>query len=183
MMPMKNKLKIISLIIAVIAAILSGIALIPGFGQWLLPPNPTAAVQPSITPISLSVRARIDGISQLVIRGDTARWYHVLDSAPGRWLEASTYLNEKEWNPVWPDIPDRGNHNCECYSSIYSGVPAIANDPPIILEIVQARGKVSIIQQPGRGNDYTLIVEFDDVIMPDKTYGDEWYEINLITKE
>jgi len=62
-------------------------------------------------------------------------------------------------------------------------VPAIANDPPIILEIVQARGKVSTIQQPGRGNDYTLIVEFDDVIMPDKTYGDELYEINLIAKE
>jgi len=28
-------------------------------------------------------------------------------------------------------------------------------------------------------NDFTLIVEFDDVILPDKTYGDEWYEIYL----
>jgi hypothetical protein len=183
MMTMKSILKIIRLIIALTANILFGIALLPRFAKGLFPPTPTATVQPSITPISLSVRARIDGISQLVIQGDTARWYHVLGSAPGRWLEASIYLNEKEWNPVWPDIPDRGNHNCECYSSIYSCVPAIAYDPPIILEIVQARGKVSTIQQPGRGNDYTLIVEFDHVIMPDKTYGDEWYEINLITKE
>jgi len=105
MMPMKNNLKIISVFIAVVAAILSGITLIPWFGQWLFPPNPTATVQPSSTPISLRVRARIDGISQLVIKGDTARWYHLLGSAPGRWLETSTYLNQKEWDPVWPDIP------------------------------------------------------------------------------
>jgi len=24
-----------------------------------------------------------------------------------------------------------------------------------------------------------LIVEFDDVILPDESYGDEWYEVNL----
>jgi len=107
---MKNKLKVISVMIVAIAAILSGITLMPSLGPWLFPSGPTAGVQPSI---ALSVRACIDGISRLVIQGDTARWYHVLGSAPGRWIEASTSLNGKEWNPVWPDVPDRGNHNCE----------------------------------------------------------------------
>jgi hypothetical protein len=46
------------------------------------------------------------------------------------------------------------------------------------MEIIQARGKVAIVQQPSQSNDYTLIVEFDDVTPPD-TYGDEWYEIEL----
>jgi hypothetical protein len=48
------------------------------------------------------------------------------------------------------------------------------------LEIVQARGSVSITQQPDQSNDYTLVVAFDDVNPPD-TYGDEWYEIRLTT--
>jgi len=66
---------------------------------------------------------------------------------------------------------------------MYSDLPAIADHAPVILEVVQARGKVSIIQQPHQDNDFTLIVEFDDVINPDKTYGDEWYEIDLIVKQ
>jgi hypothetical protein len=180
---MKNKLKVLSVIIAATVIILAGIALISRLGTWSFSQGPAATIQPSVTPITLSVRARIDGISRLVVQGDAARWYHVLGSAPGRWIEASTTLNGKEWNPVWPDVPDRGNHNCECYSSIYRGVPSIADHFRVILEILQARGNVGIIQQPHQDNAYTLIAEFDDVIMPDKTYGDEWYEVNLIVKQ
>jgi len=84
---------------------------------------------------------------------------------------------------MWPDVPDRGNHNCECYSSIYDGLPIIANYPPVVLEIIQVRGKVNILQQPDQDKNYTLIVEFNDVILPDKTYGDDIYEINLIARE
>jgi len=59
-----------------------------------------------------------------------------LASAPGRWLEAPTSLDGTEWKPVWPDIPDRGNHNCECYSSVYQGVSLMANHPPVMREVI-----------------------------------------------
>jgi hypothetical protein len=119
-------------------------------------------------------------LSYLVVKGNTLRWYHQSFTAPGRWIEASTYVNGVQWDPTWPDVPDRSNVDCKCYSSFYEGISAIANFPPVTLEIVQARGKVTITQQPDQTNDYTLMVEFDDVILPDLTYGDEWYEINLV---
>jgi hypothetical protein len=126
----------------------------------------------------LDVRARIDGVSYLVVQGNTFRWWHEAFTAPGRWISASTYLNGVPWNPTWPDVPDSQNVDCRCYSSTYQGIPAVANNPPVNLEIIQARGNVSITQQPDQGNTYTLVVKFDDVTPPD-TYGDEWYEIRL----
>jgi hypothetical protein len=175
-MPKNNKLQGIRITIAAaIVIIISGMILIE-FRQ-LLSPGPTPPVGLTVT---LNIRARIDGVSRLVIQGDTARWYHVLAFVPGRWIESATYLNGREWNLTWPDVPDRGNHNCECYSSIYNGLPTVANDPLVALEIIQARGEVSIFQPPDKANDYILIVEFDDVILPDKTYGDDMYDINLI---
>jgi hypothetical protein len=140
-------------------------------------PTPIPPTQISV-PRTLSVRARIDGLSRLIIQGNTVHWYHITAAAPGRWIPASTYVNRVEWNPDWPDVPDSGNRDCGCSSSSYQGIPPIAEYPPIILEIIQARGTVAIIQQPSQSNDYTLIVEFDDLTPPD-TYGDEWYEIEL----
>ena len=144
--------------------------------------TPTPTFFPSPTGISsapvLVVRARIDGVSYLVVQGNTVRWWHEAFAAPGRWIPASTYLNGVPWNPTWPDVPDSQNKDCRCFSSPYQGTPAVANNPPVNLEIIQARGNVSITQQPDPGNDYTLVVKFDDVTPPD-TYGDEWYEIRL----
>ena len=137
-------------------------------------PSPTG---PSST-LALNVRARIDGVSYLVVQGNTVRWWHEAFTAPGRWIPASTYLNRVPWNPSWPDVPDSQNVDCRCYSSMYQGIPAVADNPPVDLEILQARGNVSITQQPDQGNAYTLVVKFDDVAPPD-TYGDEWYEIRL----
>ena len=176
---MKNKRIVGSAIIAFMAAILiTTLIFVLEFRQSLRASDSTDEHRPALT---LNIRVRIDGISHLVVQGNTARWYHILASAPGRWIEAPTFLNGIEWNSVWPDIPDRRNHNCECFSSTYQGAPVVAEHPPVILEVIQARGQVTIFQQPAKANDYTLIVEFDDVIYPDKTYGDEWYEVNLMT--
>jgi hypothetical protein len=43
------------------------------------------------------------------------------------------------------------------------------------LNVIQARQSVQIIQQPLPGNNYTLIVEFDDM----DPGGAEWYIIEL----
>jgi hypothetical protein len=143
-------------------------------GYWLIGTTAT----PTPIPLTLSIRARIDGLSRLIIQENTVHWYHVAAAAPGRWIPAPTYINGVEWNPDWPDVPDSGNRDCECSSSSYQGIPALAKYPPIVLEVIQARGKVAIVQQPSQSNDYTLIVEFDDFTPPD-TYGDDGYEIEL----
>ena len=135
-------------------------------------------------PDTLTVRAFIDGRSQLVVRGDRAYWHHLDFAAPGRWQDPDTqraydeptYLNAVAWYPLWPDQPDRENRDCGCNSSSTNGIPAPARqDQMAALSIEQARGLVTIIQQPEAGNDYTLIVEFDD----GGPGGADWYEVTL----
>jgi hypothetical protein len=135
-------------------------------------------------PDTLTVRAFVDGRSQLVVREERVYWHHLDFAAPGRWLDPDTqraydeptYLNGAAWYPAWPDQLDRENRDCGCDSSAISGVPALARqDRVAALSIEQARGLVTIIQQPEAGNDYTLIVEFDD----GGPGGADWYEVTL----
>jgi hypothetical protein len=129
-----------------------------------------------VTGTTLNVRAFIDGRSQLVLQGDTAYWRHFEKAAPGR-LWQSTVLNGTHWSPTWPDEPTSENRNCGgCESSRFEGVPLLALQAQTVgLDIVQARERVDIIQQPDQSNGFTLIVEFDDIAPP----GADWYEINL----
>jgi hypothetical protein len=127
-------------------------------------------------PLTLDIRARIDGVSRLEIQADHLRWYHLQAAAPGRWGPASTYVNGVAWNPIWPDQPDPKNQDCKCFSSSYGGIPPVADYPPVTMVIVQARGNVTVLQQPDWLNEHTLIVEFNDL----EPYGDDWYEIKLI---
>lgn len=151
-------------------------------------PFPTFTRTPTFSPTStgkfaalvLDLRARIDGISYLVVQGSMLRWYHEAAVAPGRALPAATYINGVQWEPIWPDVPDSQNVDCKCYSSSYQEIPFILNASPVNMEIVQARGQVTIAQQPDQSNDYALIVRFDD-LLPPNTDGDEWYEIKLTT--
>lgn len=131
-------------------------------------------------PTILNICAYIDGRSQLVISGNALYWRHLDFDAPGRWElgEGSqpTYLNTVQWEPTWPDIPDPTNEYCNCTSSIYRGIPNLARtNQRVWMDFVQARGRVSVVQQPNVDNDYTFILELDD-----NSYGGAaWYEINL----
>ena len=133
-----------------------------------------------VSPI-LNIRAYIDGRSQLIIKGDVLYWHHLDFDAPGRWElgedRQPTYLNRVvAWEPVWPDVPDPSNDFCNCDSSTYRGIPSLARtNQRVWLDIVQGRGRITVLQQPGGGNDYTLILELDD----NDFDGAEWYEVNL----
>lgn len=87
----------------------------------------------------LNVRALIDGRSQLIVQGNTVHWHHLDDAAPGCWEGANepTYLNGIAWYPIWPDIPDPENRDCDCDSSTYVGVPTLARqDQTVSLTLV-----------------------------------------------
>jgi hypothetical protein len=125
----------------------------------------------------LHVRAYIDGVSRLIVKGDAITWHHDEFDAPGRWGGIDpTYINEAEWYPTWPDIPNAANTDCNCDSSTLSGVfPALpVEDQKVTLNINQGY-MVSIIQQPDAGNDYTLIIEFND----SGPGGANWYDVEL----
>jgi hypothetical protein len=129
---------------------------------------------------TLNVRAWIDGRSQLILQNNAVYWHHLDYAAPGRHYSSDyqpTYLNGVAWYPRWPDVPDAENRDCDCSSSKYVGVPPLPSSPQtVILNPIQARGQVTIVQQPSQDNRFTLVVEFDD----NPQDGPAWYEIDLL---
>lgn len=130
--------------------------------------------------VVLNIRAYIDGRTQLIIQGNTVYWHHFEFDAPGRQEyepeDKPTYLNQEEWYPTWPDIPDRSNDFCDCASSIYQGVPYLAErEQRVWLDVVAGRERVAVVQQPTSENNFTMILEVDDRYSD----GADWYDINL----
>ncbi|MCU0233775.1 MAG: hypothetical protein MUE90_07075 [Thermoanaerobaculales bacterium] len=137
----------------------------------------------SLSAGTIAVEAWIDGRSQLILKGNTAQWYHLDFTAPGRGgVTYPTVINGVDWFPVWPGDPGNPNNSfCNCFSDVFTGVnpPLPASALPVTLNIVQARAGVSILQQPSSGNDYELIVEFND----NGPGGAAWYLIELQTAD
>ncbi len=134
--------------------------------------EPEAPPQP--TRQCCTISALIDGRSQLVVKGDVVYWQHLEHAPPGLHEEQNlpTTLCGNAWYPVWPGACDGG-----CTSQSVSGlVPEmIAASQTVNLSIVTARENVTILQQPDAGNDYTLIIDFND----SETGGSATYEIEI----
>ena len=123
----------------------------------------TGSVRGTVTS-TITVKALIDGRSQLILSGATAQWRHLDYAAPGTHMgvDLPTVINGMAWYPEWPEEGE--NYSCDCYSDIFSGV-----EPPIPravidvgLRVIQGRGEVTIIETPKATNGYALVVEFDD---------------------
>ncbi len=124
---------------------------------------------------TLRVEAYIDGKSQLLIQDGEVYWYNLEKSPPGIPQNPDenfpTVLNGLDWLPIWNDPPCQ-----DCASSVYTNLcPRLGtSDQTVILNTLQARGSVSIFQQPSSGNQHELIVEFNDPVG-----GGAWYIIEL----
>jgi hypothetical protein len=136
-----------------------------------------------------NVRALIEGQSRLEVLvpvgsplPSSFQWHHIKGVAPGR-LGGTfpTAINGELWEPMWPDLPDPENRDCDCESSEFGMLP----DPDwpytwpysVVLELVEARGgenSVRIVHAPSP-DDYWLVVEFDDT----DTDGAAWYVVNI----
>jgi Leucine-rich repeat (LRR) protein len=130
----------------------------------------------SKSPECLDIRAYIDGLSNLIISSDSIFWHHFTGAAPGRNGGNSypTYINGKDWYPVWPDIPD-GENRQECLSSVFtnSDLKLPAFQQKVNLQVISGKESVSIAQQPDKTNNYTLNLQFEDSSSP----GASWFEI------
>ena len=145
----------------------------------VLPATGRVSAQADPSQFSLKIRAYIDGISQLVLKGSNVTWQHISAAAPGRHGSSNepTYLNALEWYPTWLDIPTAENIDCNCDSSTLADLnPALPGQQKFVLKVLQARGSAYISQQPGSWNDYTLTIVFDDWA----PNGPAWYEVELV---
>jgi Tol biopolymer transport system component len=126
--------------------------------------------------------ANADGSDPMQITNDTACDWHPSFSPNGTKITFTssgstkpTILNSVEWYPEWPEEGE--NRDGDCDSSVYSGLtpPLSLDGSPIELQLVTARGDVSIVQQPSQDNSHTAIVEFDDNPLGDA----DWYEVTI----
>ena len=141
---------------------------------------PTTAPTTQPAPVVVTVRALIDGRSDLILHGFTAQWHHLDWAAPGvhGGHYEPTYIDGIAWHPNW----ENSDLNAEVrvphsMSDTFDGLtpPLPAAPMQVTLEKQKCRGDITIIQQPSAENDFTTIVEFDDNAPP----GPDWYEVKL----
>jgi hypothetical protein len=160
------------------------------FGGWTgcsSPSGPTCTVTSdgdkaveSVSTTGFTITALIDGRSQLIVQGNTATWRHLDYAAPWRFRYIPTTINSVNWLPTWTDVPNAENRNCNCYSSTFISSSTLVPQTGTIatLNILRARGSVSILQQPTRANNYTLIIDLNDDPIP----GGDYYTVHITFK-
>ena len=140
------------------------------------PPPPPPPPPPPGTAATLEISALIDGRDQLIIHRNTLQWHHLDAAAVGRWQGANqpTILTTTiggdistsglQWIPDWSQPPPN-EIRFQDYSSIFTGLDAALPDfeQSLVLDPIQVRSGVSIVQQPSAVNDFTAIVEFNDL--------------------
>ena len=122
------------------------------------------------------MRAYIDGQSQFVLSGATAKWHVVRAAAPGRWEghNDATFLSGAPWMPVWPQGGDNRDCNCDSQPSPAVLAPLMGASQTATLKKVSGRGNATITEQPSAANGFALKVDFSD-----PSDGAAWIEILL----
>jgi len=179
-MSTKNKTIVISLgiTIAVILTLTGGVAIASSDKDNAAHNSPIGR-QAQVVTKTIRVEALIDGRSQLILRANTAQWHHFDFAAPGRHLfvNVPTVINGVDWFPDWPDIPNKENRDCNCFSDVFNGVvpPLPQTNTQITFRTIQSRHITHIVQLPTASNNYTLIIEFDD----NPVGGDDNYIVEI----
>lgn len=146
----------------------------PGAASGAAPTSQPAA------PLSVTVRALIDGRDHLILKGATACWRHLEFAAPGLHggRNEPTTINGIAWRPVWDDSDmDKEVRVQKSMSDKFEQInPPLPAAPMLAtLQKIHCRGAATILQQPSADNDFTTIVEFDD----NSAAGVSWYEVKV----
>jgi hypothetical protein len=132
---------------------------------------------PAAATYQLEVTAWIDGYSQLIIQGNTVQWHNISWTVPG-WesplSDQPTTLKtadmDVQWHPKW--LGYTGNQWSDQFTGLNQAMAAI--DQTVSFSW-SGRQNAFISQQPSAGNNYTLIVDFDD----NAPGGAFWYTATL----
>ena len=128
------------------------------------------------TPGKLEIRAQVDGMSHLYMRGSQIWYDHSEGSnAPvGRHGgDHPSEVNGEEWRPVWEGKRTR---------PLDLDVSLPKYDPPATVrsKVLDGRGTIVIVEQPSAENEYTLKVAMRDRNEAGKGFfGSEWLEFRL----
>ncbi len=129
--------------------------------------------------ITYDIQAYIDGRSLLIFSGYTLQWHNLSFTVPGKHdghndptiiiASANSSTVTAYWYPYWPDgeTGDQYSYENTSLNPPFHGYAYTG----ITLTAVQARGSLTIYQMPGAGNNYTLILDFDD----EAVGGSAWY--------
>jgi hypothetical protein len=119
-----------------------------------------------VSAATANISARVDGLSELILSGNTVRWHHVSYSPPG-----DTTVNGVVWTPTGL------SSFCNCDSDPYTGLV-----PPLIQSTVgysvvtnAGRGPVTILETPSSANGWALRIRIDD----EAPGGDDLYDIDV----
>jgi formylglycine-generating enzyme required for sulfatase activity len=168
-----------------------------GFRVVELPPGkpgpdikPVATIRPADARIIIDIEAMIDGKDLLIIRDNMMQWHHKDYAMVGRYegyneptiisttRDGSTVMNRVGWMPRWPEGASVRQEAVSCtFLGLEPALPRAAMK--VELTPLKCRGSVQIRQHPSAGNDYTLIVEFDD----NKPLGFDWYKVRLMVSD
>lgn len=140
----------------------------------------TAPASQPVAPVIVTIRALIDGRSQLQLKGFTARWQHYDWAAPGvhGGQREPTFIDGIAWHPNWDnsdmDAEVRVPHSL---SDKFDGLtpPIPAAPTTVTLQKIRGRENMSIVQEPAPENEFATIIEFND----NSNGGYDWYEANL----
>ena len=125
---------------------------------------------------SFKVRAEIDAHSQLVVRRDGLYWHHLLYARPGlHTCGCPTQINGYPWTPIWPYEVTEIRQTDPPIDSASLDIAAVFSPGGVAITEISGRGRVVVVQQPTAANDFTLIVDFDDI----KEVGSAFYEVML----
>ena len=119
---------------------------------------------------TVTIRALIDGMDVVRLRGDTLWYEHIDHALPGAWVGDSdrsgnepTVVNGVEWIPQWD-----GRFSTQHTAA--GGLLPAESAVSVTAVAVSARGRVVLLEQPSEENDYTLSVLLDD----SQQGGAEW---------
>lgn len=117
----------------------------------------------------IEIRAYIDGIDVIKIRGKKLWYEHVTAELPGKTdgQNEPTFVNGEKWMPWWDGHTSRP----------YEKVTALRPPPGKRVYVSKkfGRGVVTLAQQPSGANDQTLKITVDDV----SHEGADWYELRI----
>lgn len=140
------------------------------------------AIKWSVTNV-IKIKALIDGIDTVKIRGNKAWYEHESWELPGRshGRDENTLINDKPWRPVWHIVNDHTFLDQRMPSKPYEDLqPAFAPKTPANIKLtkIAGRGEVKISQLPTPENQETLSIHLDDSD-PVEFSGADWYEVMI----
>ena len=145
---------------------------------------PPVSKQP---PFNYYIQAHVGGRSELIIQRNRLQWHHLKGPAPGLerafWnpgkdANSPTIIDSNQgpnitWVPTgWPMNIGNGTHP-ESYSSVFNALtPVFPTDGRCWkLTKLWGSGRVKIVQQPNRSNDYAMVIRFDDLLLGNANRG------------